>query len=507
MELVARRIVESGVDITSSYDDWVKVTLACASQGEQARESYHMICSIYPNYRHEECDKKFDNCLRTGDGSITLGTLIKMAQDAGIDTSMPRGRRPDTPEMTEEKQASKIERIIEYLTHDCQWRYNVLKGKAEFKEANNEWQSMDDRCFDTFITKLRKEGLAIQDNMLRSLIGSNEISRDWNPVEDYLNSLPAYDPECNIDYIRETFIGHMTFRDPADIEFYDMVFRHFIVGMVMLWLRRIEENPTMPVLCGPQHIGKSYFCRGLLPPQLETYVANVGPAQPMDKDTILMLSEKLLIVCDEFELSSKSKSDIFKYITSLNKSTIRRPYGRYSEDRLRQASLIGSNNQVAFIYEPDGNRRFIGVDLVGMTKLCDKPIDFQGLYSQVMYLINKKYPPHPSDDEIALIAKHNEAFLRPNDCEEALLTILRKPEEGETPVEVLVGDLMQKLHTEGFHGAAYCASNIGKTLRRMGIETCKGHRGSEAHVILLPKKGEKPTSAVNTEPVEGDLPF
>ena len=45
LELVARRIAESGIDITCEYKDWITVTLACASVGEAAREAYHTICS------------------------------------------------------------------------------------------------------------------------------------------------------------------------------------------------------------------------------------------------------------------------------------------------------------------------------------------------------------------------------------------------------------------------------------------------------------------------------
>lgn len=93
LELVTRRIANSGKDLTANYGDWINVTFACASLGEAARECYHTICSLYSGYRREECDEKFTNCLKTGNGSVTLGTLMKMASDAGIDTSLPRGRR------------------------------------------------------------------------------------------------------------------------------------------------------------------------------------------------------------------------------------------------------------------------------------------------------------------------------------------------------------------------------------------------------------------------------
>ena len=92
LHLVAGRLAEAGRDITADYADWISVTFACASLGEQAREAYHTICSLYSGYKREECDEKFTNCLKAGNGSVTLGTLMKMAQDAGIDTSLPRRR-------------------------------------------------------------------------------------------------------------------------------------------------------------------------------------------------------------------------------------------------------------------------------------------------------------------------------------------------------------------------------------------------------------------------------
>jgi len=89
LRLIAERLHTTKKDITATYDDWFHITAACASLGEEAREPYHLICSNYPGYKREECDQKFDNCLHSANGSITLGTLLKMAQDAGVDTTMP----------------------------------------------------------------------------------------------------------------------------------------------------------------------------------------------------------------------------------------------------------------------------------------------------------------------------------------------------------------------------------------------------------------------------------
>lgn len=59
LKLVAQRLAEAGRDITADYADWINVTFACASLGEQAREAYHTICSLYSGYKREECDEVY----------------------------------------------------------------------------------------------------------------------------------------------------------------------------------------------------------------------------------------------------------------------------------------------------------------------------------------------------------------------------------------------------------------------------------------------------------------
>ena len=136
LELVARRIAESGVDLTSDYKNWMDVTFACASLGEQARESYHLICSQYAGYKREECDEKFSNCLKSGRGVVSLGTLMKMASDCGIDTSLPRGRRAKTGEEKHEEQKNHMEQACRQLLGLAHWRFNTWLNRVEICEPD-----------------------------------------------------------------------------------------------------------------------------------------------------------------------------------------------------------------------------------------------------------------------------------------------------------------------------------------------------------------------------------
>ena len=88
---VVERIVLAGIDLTDDYNDWFRIGSALAyGLGESGRELYHEVSCMSSKYNVAECDKKYDNCLRTGNGSITLGTFFQMAKDAGVDISASR---------------------------------------------------------------------------------------------------------------------------------------------------------------------------------------------------------------------------------------------------------------------------------------------------------------------------------------------------------------------------------------------------------------------------------
>ena len=88
---VVERIVQAGIDLTDDYNDWFRIGSALAyGLGESGRELYHEVSCMSSKYNVAECDKKYDNCLRTGNGSITLGTFFQMAKDAGINISATR---------------------------------------------------------------------------------------------------------------------------------------------------------------------------------------------------------------------------------------------------------------------------------------------------------------------------------------------------------------------------------------------------------------------------------
>jgi hypothetical protein len=70
------------IDITSNYEDWIKIAGALNSEfGENGRGYFHNISKYHKDYSVEGADKKYDSCKKMN--KTNLGSLFKIASDYG----------------------------------------------------------------------------------------------------------------------------------------------------------------------------------------------------------------------------------------------------------------------------------------------------------------------------------------------------------------------------------------------------------------------------------------
>ena len=77
-------IERSGIDITGSRDQWMRIGFALATLGEAGRELFHRVSVNYPRYNREETDKQFDSYLRGEGSGINLESLFAIAKEHGV---------------------------------------------------------------------------------------------------------------------------------------------------------------------------------------------------------------------------------------------------------------------------------------------------------------------------------------------------------------------------------------------------------------------------------------
>jgi len=85
VEYIIKQIEEKKLDITSTYDNWVRIAFALNNQfGEAGRDYFHRISQFYEDYNDTICDKQYDYCSVPKDGGITIRTFFKLAKEHGL---------------------------------------------------------------------------------------------------------------------------------------------------------------------------------------------------------------------------------------------------------------------------------------------------------------------------------------------------------------------------------------------------------------------------------------
>ena len=85
VESLIAQLKASHTDITSGYTEWLKVGFAIASEfGETGRRYFHDISALYTGYDATECDKKYDECLKSDNGRNNISTLFYLAEQQGV---------------------------------------------------------------------------------------------------------------------------------------------------------------------------------------------------------------------------------------------------------------------------------------------------------------------------------------------------------------------------------------------------------------------------------------
>lgn len=82
-ERYVAELERSHIDITTSYDQWVKVGMALSNLGDSGRDLFHRVSRLNPNYKSGETDKKFSELMRTS-RSVSIATFFHICHEHGV---------------------------------------------------------------------------------------------------------------------------------------------------------------------------------------------------------------------------------------------------------------------------------------------------------------------------------------------------------------------------------------------------------------------------------------
>lgn len=199
-----------------------------------------------------------------------------------------------------------------------------------------------------------------------------------NSVTDHFNRLSVKypDPKSHLDEI----LSCITY-GKNDLEMrviYNELFHNFFIRAAQhtkMAFSAPVTNDIVPVFVGGQGIGKSRFCRYLaMEDSLFVDLGDKGVALG-SPDSIRHISGKLVVELGEMSVYGKAEVTTVKAFVSQVVDSFRQLYERGITKVPRTANLVGTSNEVAFLKDLTGNRRFfpIGVKKIDHNKLFDHP--------------------------------------------------------------------------------------------------------------------------------------
>ena len=178
-------------------------------------------------------------------------------------------------------------------------------------------------------------------------------------------------------------------------------------------------NHTVIVFSGKQGLGKTTWVEKLVPRPLKEYLFS-GTINPNNKDTLVQLSECMLINLDELENLNRSEIGSLKEIITKTQIRMRKAYGHNNETMPRRASFAGSVNTAQFLNDSTGSRRFLCFELEGIKYQHD--VDINMAFSQALFLFKSGFRFWFDQEEIKAISQNNEQYQLHSPEEELLLT-------------------------------------------------------------------------------------
>ena len=173
----------------------------------------------------------------------------------------------------------------------------------------------------------------------------------------------------------------------------------------------------------------------------------------MGRDDLLTLARYGLVCCEELDTMRPSELNQLKAAVTMPAINERAAYAHYHEYRRHIASFCGTGNNMQFLSDPTGNRRWLPFEIDGILSPRDFPLNYDGIYSQAYRLYREGFQYWFTQPEIMRLAQHNRQFETPRLEAELVDIYFRKPQEGENGIfmsvaralQLMSGNITQKL--------------------------------------------------------------
>ena len=388
---------------------------------------------------------------------------------------------PTVREVASLKAANLESALSGFLAERYEFRFNVLTEATEFRhlsdEGNGTFRPATERDLNAICLEVHRHGIDCWDRDVARMVHSADV-REYHPFRMYFQRLPAWDGRDRL---------HDLAARVSDSPLWVQAFHRWMLGLAAQWAGLsdgLHAHSTAPLLVSDeQGLGKSTFCRALLPPQLQAYYTDsVDLARPDKVER--QLTEMGLLNLDEFDRIPEKKHPLLKNLMQLSALNLRKAYRRHSQALPRIASFIGTSNSRELLSDPSGSRRFICV-------LVKHPIDSTGIdhaqiYAQLKAELENGERYWFSHGEENALRLHNAAFYRICPAGEVLRRYYRAAQPGEKVRPLSLPEIFARLRRlEPGAMAGVTLPKLAQALVAAGVQKIHTHYGHRYRVAEI----------------------
>ena len=399
-------------------------------------------------------------------------------------------------EVKKAKSCSLMQEVTAFLTSRYRFRFNVLTEETEV--ANNipdthlRYTKVDERWMNTLSMETIETGIDCWDRDIQRFVRSRRIS-EYHPFTAYFEQLPEWDGTDRVSALA---------RRVSDNPVWVNGFHRWMLGLSAQWMQFRPDtnnanrannansanntssinraNSVAPLLVSSrQGLGKSTFCRLLMPDALKAYYTeSYDLSSPASAEAKLAACG--LINLDEFDKLSASKMPLLKNLMQASALNIRKAYKRSASALPRIASFIGTSNREDLLVDRTGSRRFLCVSLEHAID-CVTPVEYEQLYAQLKAELLSGERSWFNKEEEQAIQQHNALFYKHIPEEEVFRLCFRFATQEDHPQEVLtlsatqLFERMKSAHPSVMRGMT--AYSLSRILPQLGerVHTAKGN--------------------------------
>ena len=360
---------------------------------------------------------------------------------------------------------------------------------VEYLESLPEWHEGDhDYIADLAATvKIKGEQEHIEspqaDSSLFTLRSSLPSQEADSSLFTLPSSLPSQEADSSLFTLRSSLPSQAGPSQATDSSLFTLrsSLKKWLVGMVAGWISEDVVNNVILVFIGEQGAYKTTWFNYLLPPQLKQYFYTKTNANRMTRDDLLTLAQYGLVCCEELDTMRPAELNQLKAAVTMPSIDERAAYAHFHEHRKHIASFCGTGNNVSFLSDPTGNRRWLPFEVESIVSPRDHPFCYEGIYSQALALYKSGFTFWFTKEEIQEQNRHNRKFETPRLEHELVDLYFRRPLEHENSMfmtssrvlQIIGSGITQKLS----------ATRIGMAFSELGFQRVRYH-GIRGYLVM-----------------------